>query len=76
MRRLGERELIDFFRRHYVADNLTMVVADKTREIGILKAMGMAKRAVARFDKANTEHLSLLLAEMQVVARAHPGGRW
>ncbi|MEO3867329.1 1,2-phenylacetyl-CoA epoxidase subunit PaaC [Nonomuraea sp. B12E4] len=27
-------------------------------------------------DGVHTEALSLLLAEMQVVARAHPGGRW
>lgn len=27
-------------------------------------------------DGRHTEHLSRLLAEMQVVARAHPGGRW
>ncbi|GAB6900750.1 1,2-phenylacetyl-CoA epoxidase subunit PaaC [Kineosporia succinea] len=27
-------------------------------------------------DGVHTEHLSLLLAEMQVVARAHPSGRW
>jgi lipoprotein-releasing system permease protein len=29
-----------------IVSNLTMVVADKTREIGILKAMGMKARAV------------------------------
>ncbi len=27
VRRIGERELVDFFRAHYVADNLTLVVA-------------------------------------------------
>jgi len=27
VRRIGERELVDFFRGHYVADNLTLVVA-------------------------------------------------
>ena len=31
-----------------IVSNLTMVVADKTREIGILKAMGMSARSVRR----------------------------
>jgi lipoprotein-releasing system permease protein len=31
-----------------IVSNLTMVVADKTREIGILKAMGMTARAIRR----------------------------
>ena len=31
-----------------IVSNLTMVVADKTREIGILKAMGMRSRSIAR----------------------------
>ena len=31
-----------------IVSTLTMVVADKTREIGILKAMGMPARSIRR----------------------------
>jgi zinc protease len=46
VRRLGERELIDFFRRHYVADNLTLVVAGDVDRERVQRAVGRRFRAM------------------------------
>ena len=44
----------------------------------VLATSGVATPAVRAISTAggHTEHLSRLLAEMQVVARAHPEGQW
>lgn len=44
---------------HQAAIERNAIADSNARNAEILKAMGMAKRAVARFDKANAEHLSL-----------------
>jgi len=44
---------------HQAAIERNAIADSNTRNAEILKAMGMARRAVARFDKANAEHLSL-----------------
>lgn len=44
---------------HQAAIERNAIADSNARNADILKAMGMAKRAVARFDKANAEHLSL-----------------
>lgn len=44
---------------HQAAIERNAIADSNARNAEILKAMGMAKRAVARFDKANVEHLSL-----------------
>jgi PrtD family type I secretion system ABC transporter len=44
---------------HQAAIERNAIADSNARNAEILKAMGMAKRAVARFDKANAEHLDL-----------------
>ncbi|SCZ13537.1 type I secretion system permease/ATPase [Microvirga guangxiensis] len=44
---------------HQAAIERNAIADSNARNAEILKAMGMAKRAVARFDRANAEHLSL-----------------
>ncbi|MXQ11136.1 type I secretion system permease/ATPase [Microvirga makkahensis] len=44
---------------HQAAIERNTIADSNARNAEILKAMGMAQRAVARFDKANAEHLSL-----------------
>jgi ATP-binding cassette subfamily C protein len=44
---------------HQAAIERNAIADSNARNAEILKAMGMAKRAVARFEKANAEHLSL-----------------
>jgi PrtD family type I secretion system ABC transporter len=44
---------------HQAAIERNAIADSNARNAEILKAMGMAKRAVARFDTANSEHLSL-----------------
>ncbi len=44
---------------HQAAIERNAIADSNARNAEILKAMGMAKRAVARFDKANAEHLKL-----------------
>ncbi|PJR09115.1 type I secretion system permease/ATPase [Sinorhizobium meliloti] len=44
---------------HQAAIERNAIADSNARNAEILKAMGMAKRAVARFDSANAEHLSL-----------------
>ncbi len=44
---------------HQAAIERNAIADSNAHNAEILKAMGMAKRAVARFDRANAEHLSL-----------------
>jgi len=44
--RVGERELVAFFRRHYVADNLTLIVAGDVDPERVQRAVGRRFRAM------------------------------
>ncbi|HEU0029593.1 MAG TPA: pitrilysin family protein [Kofleriaceae bacterium] len=46
VKRLGERELIDFFRGYYVADNLTLVVAGDVDPARVVRAVERRFRAM------------------------------
>jgi zinc protease len=46
VRRLGERDLVEFFRRHYVADNLTLVVAGDVDPERVQRSVGRRFRTM------------------------------